>query len=319
VDSLGFELSVGSYDDWLEAALSGHMGNPFHSHCLHGCRCGQHRCTGHPAAFITDGYRAGDIVRTTLYSPPAATTAPSELTAVTASDLTLDATVVTLTNDTGGTITYPGRRLDIGTVLRTFTVERQFLDIVQYQVFKGVSVGQLTLNIKPEAMIGGTFTLVGMDGTSIMTGTPLDAAPTTPSTNAPCDAFKGSIYEGGTIIAVCTGLDLTLNNNRSVSAVVGSQISPEVFEGQAIVTGNVMVYFKNLTTFNKWVQETESSIWTKLADPNGTDFINVVLPRVKYTGSPLNPPSDGPIVLPMTYQALEHTTYGTTMWIQRSN
>jgi hypothetical protein len=80
-----------------------------------------------------------------------------------------------------------------------------------------------------------------------------------------------------------------------------------------------MVYFKNLTTFNKWVQETESSIWTKLADPNGTDFINVVLPRVKYTGSPLNPPSDGPIVLPMTYQALEHTTYGTTMWIQSSN
>jgi hypothetical protein len=216
---LGFELSVGSYDDWLEAALSGTWATlPTITACT-SVAAGNtlHRASG---SFVTDGYRPGDIVRTTLYTN-SNNNGTFRVTAVTASDLTLDATVVTLTNDTGGTITYPGRRLDIGTVLRTFTVERQFLDIVQYQVFKGVSVGQLTLNIKPEAMIGGTFTLVGMDGTSIMTGTPLDAAPTTPSTNAPCDAFKGSIYEGGTIIAVCTGLDLTLNNNRSVSAVVG--------------------------------------------------------------------------------------------------
>lgn len=311
----GFELSTSSYDDFLEAALSGTWAViPDATTIAVATTTTFTRASG---SFVTDGYRPGDIVKSVGFST-SGNNGTWRVTAVVAATLTVDGPLVAEVSGAGKNIQYPGKRLDIGTTLRTFTIERAFLDVTLYQVFKGVAINQMTLNIRPEAIVNGTFGLVGMDPLTAMSGSSL-GAPAAAPTNSPYDSFNGSIYEGGVAIAVCTGLDVTLDNGRSVTGVVGSRISPEVFEGQAKVSGNLSAFFSTAALFNKFINETESSIWNKLNDPNGTDFMNIVMPRIKYNGDPIEPPAEGPIIQALPWQALVHATYGTTMWIQRSN
>jgi hypothetical protein len=312
--SIGYELSNMSQDDLLEAALSGTWTAVPSVSTLSSTATDYVRATG---SWVTDGYRPGDLVQGSGFTAPG-NNALVRVTAVTATNLTVDATLAVESSGAGKTITYPGKRLDVGQVLRTFTVERQFLDLVLYQVFKGVAIGTMSLDIKPEQIIGGSFGLVGMDPLTPMSGTSL-GTPSVVSTHSPMDAFHGKCYEGGTNVAVCSGITINLDNGRSVQGVVGSQISPEVFEGTAKVTGNFMAFFKSAAFFNKFINETETSIWVKLTDPNGTDFMNVVLPRVKYTGDPLTTGEEGPITEDLPFRALKHPTYQTPIWLQRSN
>jgi hypothetical protein len=79
---------------------------------------------------------------------------------------------------------------------------------------------------------------------------------------------------------------------------------------------------------NRFINETESSIWLKMDDPNaiGTHFASVVFPRVKYNGGTIDPPQEGPCVMEMPFVALKATglalpsgaTRNTLMTIQVS-
>lgn len=54
--------------------------------------------------------------------------------------------------------------LDAGTAVHAFTLERAFKNIGQYATYTGCFVNQLSLSIKPNEMITGTFSFVGLSG-----------------------------------------------------------------------------------------------------------------------------------------------------------
>ena len=226
----------------------------------------------------------------------------------------------------GPDVALVGRRIDIGSTLTTVTLERQFDDVSQYQPFRGVAIDQMSISVSPEAIVGGTFSLVGMSMGAMAATSVSASAAAAAATNEPFAAFDGGLYENGVLTAVVTSIEVTLANNRTLQAVVGSKFSPDVFEGQAIVTGTMTVFFEDETLYNKFFNETASSIWVKLDDNNGTDFMTIVLPNVKYTGGPMDPPQEGPVPLEMPFQALEatvdgpsSTTVDTSLSIQVSN
>lgn len=79
------------------------------------------------------------------------------------------------------------------------------------------------------------------------------------------------------------------------------------------------VMLENAVLYNKFYNETETSIWLRLNDLNGTDFQNFVFPRVKYNAGDIDPPQQGPVIITVPFEAIYDATSGTSMSVQRSN
>lgn len=327
----GFELSLNSFDDFLEGLLGGAWETVT---AVSGINIGINTSTKKidraSGSFITDGYRPGDIVRTTGFAN-GVNNADWQVLVVTALELTVsdpDGVIITEAAAGGRTVTYPGKRLDVGAVLRTYTVERVFSGIGKYQPFKGVTLNGMGLSVQPEQIVGGSFDLLGMIFAAL-SSTPLSSVSAYPRpVTSPFSAFDGRMYEGGSLISVVTGLDMQMSNNRRLQAVVGRKTSPDVYEGQFVCTGELTALFEDETMLNKFINETESSMYCKLADVAApTSFMSIVFPRVKYQGGDMDPPPEGPVPLVMPFQALVKeslavaggTTRSSTVTIQRSN
>jgi hypothetical protein len=204
--------------------------------------------------------------------------------------------------------------LKAGTTAKSFVFERAFSDIGQYGVFTGDMVKTTKLSIKPNEIVSGAFSLIGKGGS--YSSTPLDASPTASQTNLPFDSFTGELSEGGSSIAVVTGLELSLENNLDPAYAVFSNQAAGVIPGRSNLTGTLSAYFENLTLLNKFINETESSLEFTLG--NGTTkSYTFLVPRLKYSGGS-NPVKDEKgIILEMPFQALVDATTGTNFQITR--
>lgn len=188
-----------------------------------------------------------------------------------------------------------------GTNLRSFSLEQGFTDIAQFRVFKGCSVNNLKMSIKPGAMVSVSFGFLGQDMTSA--GATAATVTTAAGTASPMSYSNGTINEGGTAIAYITGVDIELDNGLGQSGVVGSNLTPANFNGRANVKGTVTALFKDQTLLNKFLNETESSLLVTMVDPLANQ-ITVIVPRIKYTGGEVQPPKEGPVVISLPFVGL---------------
>jgi hypothetical protein len=185
-------------------------------------------------------------------------------------------------------------------------------------VLRGGAFNNLTLDLTPESIAGGSYDLIGMDFAPV-SGTSLDVSPDPADVDAPFNSFDGALYEGNTLMAVVTAVSFTLNNNRTLQPVIFSSGSPDVFEGTAAYSGSLTALFENPTMLNKFINETQSTIDIRMNNPNGIDFMRMRAPIV-YTGGTMDPPAQGPVPLVMPFDCIpDDTTMLTNFLIQRSN
>lgn len=211
-------------------------------------------------------------------------------------------------------------RLKAGVTRRSFTVERFFGDILTadkpYHRFTGVELNTLSLAINANAMITGSFGVLGQNmvtATTAITGATYAPATTT----SPLDSFTGTLNEAGTPIAVITEISLSIENGLEARYVVGSKQSIRPSIGRSNVTGQVTAYFENSALLDKFINETESSIVFTLPDGAGNE-LTFTLPRIKYTGGQPDVDGEGPITLAMPFQALLDDTTDTNIMIDRT-
>lgn len=195
------------------------------------------------------------------------------------------------------------------------TFERAFADITKYRVFRGCVADKFSLSIKPNAIVTGTFSIIGMS--NVNNTSPLDASVTASQTNAPYDTFTGTISEGGSPIAVVTGVELSLDNAVNPALVVGSSTAAALVAGRSNLTGTVDAYFENLTLLNKFINETESSLSIVLGN-GSTKSYTILVPRIKFTGGETPLSGEGPIILKMPFQGLLDSVTGTNLQITRT-
>lgn len=204
--------------------------------------------------------------------------------------------------------------LKAGTSVKSFTIERKFGEIGQYQKFTGCCVNELSLDIRPNAIVTGSLGIVGKG--SAISGTPLDASVDPSQTESPYDSFAGALYEGGAPIAVITGLQLDLKNGMEPQFVVGSADASFVSTGRSTLTGTVSAFFTDTTLMSKFLNETETAL--KFTFGNGTSkSYELLLPRIKFTGSSNPTDGEGPMKLSMPFTALRDTVEGTNIKITR--
>ncbi|MGI0119687.1 phage tail tube protein [Zooshikella sp. RANM57] len=211
--------------------------------------------------------------------------------------------------------------LKVGTVRRSFTVERKFSDLEAsanpYHRFTGVEFNSLKLQINADAMVKGTIGVIGR-GMSTAGDAITDATYKEPATTSPLDSFTGSLKEAGKAIAVITEIQLNLENGLEARNVVGSKESIAPSINQSNVSGQISAYFEDSTLINKFINEIESSIEFTLPDGAGNEY-TFILPRIKYTGGQPDVSGAGSIILTMPFQALFDATTRSNLLIRRKS
>lgn len=223
-----------------------------------------------------------------------------------------------------GAIPSTAGTLLVGTDLNTFTMERQFLDVGLYEAFAGCVVNDMTIDFKPESIIGGQLTIVGMgmvgettSSVSVMGSGSLIA----PSTAPPLDVFHGLIKEGGDTIGIATMASINIKNGRTLSPVIGSRISPDIFDGTCIITGSLSAMFKDSTLRDKFLNETVSSLVIQAVELGGAPDTGrrmvFTLPAMKYAKNDKKPKAEGPVIQDCPFECLYDPESGTTIQIDR--
>ncbi len=204
--------------------------------------------------------------------------------------------------------------LKAGVAMRSFTIERAFTDIGQYQVFTGCHVNEMNLSIKPNAIVTGSFALVGK-GSRLLT-TPLDAEPAPSPAHPPMDAVSGALKEGGLTVGYVTGVDLTFSNGIDPKYILGSLDAGAFIPGKSNVTGKISVFFEGPDMMRKFLDEELSSLEISLGNGLSGSY-RLLLPRIRYSGSDNAVKGDDAILLDMPFQAILDPVSGTNIQLTR--
>jgi hypothetical protein len=197
-------------------------------------------------------------------------------------------------------------QLKVGSTRRTFTFERRFADINKYIRYKGCEFNSLALTVAPNAIVSTTFGVVGLSQDSANTAV-AGATYTAASGACPFDSFTGSISEGGSVIAIITQIEMTLDNGIENQFAIGNKSPVGKSLGKSNLSGTLTAYFDDVTLLNKFINETSSSISFTLVDAAGNEIL-FSMPNVKYNGGQPDTNGDGPITIALPFQALYDAT-----------
>ena len=208
--------------------------------------------------------------------------------------------------------------LKTGTTRRSFTFERKFADLStpEFHRYTGCEINSMALSIAPNQMVGLTFGIVGKD-ISLSTSEVASSTYSADVGETPFDSFTGSITEGGSSIAVVTALELTLENGLEPLFSVGSQTTTQPAIGKSRVTGSLTTYFDSKTLYEKFVNETSSSISVTLTDVDGNDYL-IEIGNVKYNSGQPDVAGEGPVTIAMDFVGLYDSSDASNIVITRS-
>lgn len=331
------ELSPSTYKDFMEAATRGTWAAHADITQATGAMSSAtvsvatNVITASGGSFITSGLSVGMVIRLTAGFTAANLNKNLTITAITATTLTVVGH--TLTDEAGPiatwTIDIPGKSVYIpatGHVNRSFTAEINYPDIDVSELYTGLRVGRMQIGLPASGMATATFGMMGKDASYLsganapyFTGTVTD-----PTSTGILAAVNGSLLVAGVAVGVVTGMEITMDLAPQSDAVVGSNSVPAIFLGTANITGNMTVLFQDDTFLQDFDDETEVSVMLRMdVDSSAnSDFIQIVLPRIKFGTAGISRQGSGGIPITMSFQALKKaTTTGwpaTTIWLQDS-
>ncbi len=281
--------------------------------------------------FLVDGYKVGTVVRLTAIGlSPANVSNNLLITNVTDSVLT-----VTTVNGSDLVEEGPISDVDIETIGKTtfvpatghtdqsYTIEEWYSDIAQSEVFTGMKVNSVAVQLPATGL---TTIDVGFAGKDMaQTGTSqYFTSPTAQGTNGIFAAVNGVMLVDGAPVALVTSADFTIERATENATTVGSNSVADIFTGRIRVSGNLSVYFQDAAFRTYFNDEVPVSLVLVLTSDSSkdSDFITFTLPKVKL-GSFTKDDGELGIVAATSFQALrnEVTTEGlpaTTIAVQDS-
>lgn len=205
--------------------------------------------------------------------------------------------------------------LKCGSTRRSFTIERNFSDIGKYRRTTGAELNSFSLEVPVSGIVKGTFGIIGKDDTgasSAISG----ATYTADNNNQPMTALSGAINIGGSPVAIITAIKLSITNDLTNNAVVGSDVKIRGAAGRIKITGEISAYFEDFALTDLFDNETESAITLTLSDDaNSYEFD---LPKVKFNGGKPEVGGEKEVTLSLPFQAIYDETDDTTLTITRT-
>lgn len=190
------------------------------------------------------------------------------------------------TVDTAGTLTRLKKVISATTPTRySHSVEQYDQDIDLSELFLGCRVVNVRLSFRPGQMATASFSLIGMDRTALAVGTsPYYTSPTLTSTLG-LVADDSTILKDGVAVATFTGLDIEFQITAQGQPVIGSLVSPDIFDNDCAVSGQITLIREDFTQVTSYDAETEFELFVKLEEPSGTppECLAIYLPVVKFS------------------------------------
>ena len=274
---------------------------------------------GTDSFITTHGVRVGDVIRVGAMGAGV-----DNVNAVVA---TVAANVITVLGtpwanvgaDANATFTLMKKVTNGATLTRSsYHVEEYFEDIDEGEEFVGCRVLSMKLTFQPTAVVKVEFGLMGQDMTIGAAGgaTPVLTSPTE-YTSIGLVAVDASIFLAGASIATITGGELTFDLGGQGVEVIGSALTPDIYEGPMKLTGHITAVRTLLTGSHlaRFLAETDNVELSLLfVEPDAAvpiDFVHVFVPRLKYLGDSSNLGDDGALIetIPV-YGAAKATTTG---------
>ena len=168
---------------------------------------------------------------------------------------------------------------------RTFYIEEYLQDIDLSAAYGGVRFISMKVNGTPDGMATVEFGALGASMTAMATGTsPIYTSPTL-STTSPLVFADAKLSYNGVDVATVTAFNMEYAITAKTEPVVGSSISPDVFDNDARLSGSLSFIRQDLANQTAFTNETAFDLHilleANMAAPK--DFIAFYVPNVKLT------------------------------------
>jgi len=235
---------------------------------------------------ITMGFRVGMVVRGSGWTAGgvANNSVNQRVTAVTATTVVVAESLATKAEGDTVTIIAPGKVIIVPSTGHTkdyYTVEHWNAAISVSEAFEDCVVSTMAINCPASGMATANVGWMGRD--AVFAGAEVFTSPTAASNGAIFAAVNGSLRVDGVDRVVVTGINFDVNGNYSQGEVIGSNTSPDIFEGSVLVSGQFSYYYDGLDLLTAFDLESELELQLVMTADNESDshFFNVFLPRIK--------------------------------------
>ena len=262
--------------------------------------------------FLTDGFKVGQVVRLTGAGLNVANSAKNLLIAaisstvltvkvVNTSALVAEGPIAAVTVAAIGKTTFVPSS---GHTDQSYTVEEFYADIAQSEVYTGMKLNSMAVQLPATGLTTIDFGFAGKDLTQSGTSQYF-TAPTAQGSNGIFAAVNGVMLVDGAPVALVTSADFSVERATENATTVGSNSVAEIFTGRIRVTGNMSVYFQDAAFRTYFDAETPVSVvLTLTSDSSATsNFVTFTLPKVKL-GSFTKDDGELGVVASASFQAL---------------
>lgn len=260
------DLSVGSYDDLIEAVLRGTFSPALTIDASTAAMSSAtlavdtNTITASGGSWVTAGLRVGDVIRLADGFVAGNANRNIRIIGLTASVITV---AETLTAEAGPISSYEivrPKKVIQGVTSRSFSFEEREIDIDNSEVFKGIRVGQLQIQMQPNGMCILTFTFVGQDMEQVSGGASPYFTDPVETITIGLTAVEAKVRLGSDDVMDISSVDLTINLNAAGNPVVGSNLTPDVFTNLANIEGSITALKSDATRSAQYLAETELSL-----------------------------------------------------------
>lgn len=240
-------------------------------------------------------------------------------TAATGTTITVDPSTPLTADAASKSCKLSAARLSNGVTQTSFKIEREHTDIGQFFQFNGMTVSKISLSIASGDIIKGSIEFMGKNGArsvaTAMPGTPI-ASQTFDVMNAITGV--GTVREAGvTLSDKIKKLDLNIENSLRGQDAVGELGNAGIGFGSFKVTGSMSVYLQNGNLYDKFLNNTSSSLDIPLMDGAKNGYL-IALPKLKYGDAKVTAGSkDQDCMIEIPFTALKDSVTGKQLIIDR--
>jgi hypothetical protein len=205
-------------------------------------------------------------------------------------------------------------------VQKSYTLQKRFNDAtaVTYQNLAGMIADTMSLSFETGSILTGSFGFMGKGseiGTSQIAGA-VDIDATTTDVMNSVSNLQNIEFDDTDTTACLVSMSLETTGNLRAQNCIGSLAAVGVGTGRLEITGDVTLFFENITEYNKFLNNTSFKVSFRVQDVYNNAYV-ITLPKVKYEGMTMNSGGlDGEVELSGTYRALLGTTAGVNYMIE---
>ena len=211
-----------------------------------------------------------------------------------------------------------GSSITNGTTVHSFTIEREYTDVASaFAYYTGMTINSWSLSIDQEAVISGSFSFMGAEETwaASTVGTGTNTAESTTKIMNSVDGLENLYEDGSSYEAISFSLEL--QNNLRLLSILGQLAKDGIGTGLCNVTGTLQAYFSGIDAMTKYKNFTSTSLAMVLKDSAGNRYV-LDIPEVKLTaGQAAASGQSTDIIADFSWSAMADPTEDVTIRIVR--